>query len=113
MYIEGKRKLTQLKQKNLGNRRLIEAVDELIEDLEDGSITTIAELIKVRKDADRVHSQGFYFFDLYIHRALVLIQLVEDKATIVWTGTHQEYSRTFKNNANTIEKWLRTKKLLN
>ena len=113
MVIESKRKLTQLKSKNQGNRRLAQAIDQLIEDLEDDTITTIDELMKVRKDADRVHSQGFYFFDLYIHRALVLIQLVENKATIVWAGTHAEYARIFKNNTNTIEKWLRTKNLLN
>jgi len=28
--------------------------------------------------------------------------------TIVWVGTHQEYETTFKNNKNTIEKWLRS-----
>lgn len=113
MVIHNKTKLTELKRKNLGNKRLIQAVNQLIEDLEDGSITTIDELIKIRKDADRVHSQGFYFFDLHIHRTLVLIQLIEGNATIVWAGTHQEYSKTFKNNTNTIEKWLRKKALLN
>ncbi len=113
MVIHNKTKLTELKRKNLGNKRLIQAVNQLIEDLEGGSITSIDELIKLRKDADRVHSQGFYFFDLHIHRTLVLIQLIEGDATIVWTGTHQEYSKTFKNNTNTIEKWLRTRKLLN
>ena len=113
MIIHNKTKLTELKRKNLGNKRLIQAVNQLIEDLEDGSITTIDELIKIRRDADRVHSRGFYFFNLHIHRTLVLIQLMEGNATIVWTGTHQEYAKTFKNNTNTIEKWLRIKKLLN
>ena len=31
----------------------------------------------------------------------------------MWAGTHKEYERTFKNNTNTIEKWLRERKLLN
>ncbi|ACT95956.1 type II toxin-antitoxin system HigB family toxin [Dyadobacter fermentans] len=113
MVIDGKRKLTQLKKKNLGNKRLGQAIDQLIFDLEVSSINDIDELLKLRKDADRVHSQGFYFFDLHAHRALVLIQLVENQAKIVWVGTHDEYVRTFKNNTNTIEKWLREKKLLN
>lgn len=113
MVIHNKTKLIQLKRKNLGNKRLIQAVNRLIQDLEDRSITTLDELTKIRKDADRVHSQGFYFFDLHIHRTLVLIQLMEGDATIVWTGTHQEYLKTFKNNTNTIEKWLRTKNWLN
>lgn len=113
MIIHNKTKLIQLKRKNLGNKRLVQAVDQLIEDLEQGAITNIRELIRIRKDADRVHSQGFYFFDLHIHRTLVLIQLVADRATIVWTGTHQEYLKTFKNNPNTIEKWLRAKNMLN
>ncbi|PSL25294.1 type II toxin-antitoxin system HigB family toxin [Dyadobacter jiangsuensis] len=113
MVIHDKKKLIELKRKNLGNKRLIQAVNQLIKDLEDGSITTIDELIKIRRDANRVHSRGFYFFDLHVHRALILIQLTTDKATIMWTGTHQEYAKTFKNNTNTIEKWLRTKRLLN
>ncbi|SDG14958.1 HigB_toxin, RelE-like toxic component of a toxin-antitoxin system [Dyadobacter soli] len=113
MVIYNKTKLIELKRKNLGNKRLTQAVDQLIEDLEDGSITSINELIAIRRDADRVHSQGFYFFDLHIHRTLVLIQFDEKQAKIVWTGTHQEYIKTFKNNTKTIEKWLRTKDLLN
>lgn len=113
MVIHNKTKLIELKKKNFGNTRLIQAVNQLIQDLEDGSITSIEELIKIRKDADRVHRKGFYFFDLHIHRTLVLIQLVHNQATIVWTGTHQEYLKTFKNNTSTIEKWLRSKSLLN
>jgi hypothetical protein len=31
----------------------------------------------------------------------------ESEATVVWTGTHQEYETIFKNNKNTIKKWLR------
>jgi hypothetical protein len=31
----------------------------------------------------------------------------EGEATVVWAGTHREYEETFKNNKDTIEKWLR------
>lgn len=65
-------------------------------------------LKEIRDDADCVHSDGFYFFDINIHRTLVMVELDEEgEATIVWAGTHQEYESTFKNNRKTIEKWLR------
>ncbi len=52
----------------------------------------------------------FIFFDLHLHRTLILIELDDEgEATIVWAGTHQEYEATFKNNKITIEKWLRQK----
>jgi hypothetical protein len=55
-----------------------------------------------------VHVDGFYFFDIHIHRTLILVEIDEEgEATIVWAGTHQEYETTFKNNKSTIEKWLR------
>lgn len=32
----------------------------------------------------------------------------EDKqAEVVWVGSHQDYDKIFKNNKNTIKKWLR------
>lgn len=39
---------------------------------------------------------------------MILIEFDDSEATIVWTGTHQEYEKTFKNNKNTIKKWLRS-----
>lgn len=63
--------------------------------------------MKVRKDADNVHSDGFYFFDLSVHRTMILIEFDEGEASVVWIGTHQEYAKIFKNNKNTIRKWLR------
>jgi hypothetical protein len=113
MIVRSKRILEKLIAKNLGNKRLAQAVDQLIADLESDSENAIEELLKVRKDADRVHSRGFYFFNLHTHRTLVFIQLLRNQATIIWAGTHEEYSRTFRNNTNSIEKWLRTKNLLN
>jgi hypothetical protein len=112
MIIQDRRILEKLIAKNLGNKRLAHAVDQLIADLESASTDRIEELIKARKDADRVHSKGFYFFNLHIHRTLIFIQLVENQATIVWAGTHEEYIKTFKNNTNSIEKWLKAKDLL-
>lgn len=109
MRLTGKKILLKLKKKNIGNQKLCSAIDQLILDLEafDPRDTLV---IDIRQDADCVHSDGFYFFDLNIHRTLILVELDEDgEATIVWAGNHQEYERTFKNNKSTIEKWLRDK----
>jgi len=33
----------------------------------------------------------------------------EGTVQILWTGSHDDYERVFKNNKKTIEKWLRDK----
>ena len=66
------------------------------------------ELNKSRPDADCVHSDGFYFFNISVHRAMILIEFNECEASVVWLGNHKEYEKTFKNNKNTIKKWLKT-----
>lgn len=107
MRVLGKKILTKLQAKNKGNRRLCSAIDQLIKDLEQFN-PTLALLETVRDDADKVHNDGFYFFDIHIHRTFILIDLDEDgEAVIIWAGSHDEYERTFKNNKSTIEKWLR------
>lgn len=107
MRVLGKNKILKVKKKNIGNKKLCNAIDELISDLE-GFEPDKQIINDIRKDADCVHNDGFYFFDINIHRTLVMIELDENgEATIVWVGTHQEYEATFKNNKNTIEKWLR------
>ncbi len=68
-----------------------------------------AELKKLRPDADCVHVDGFYFFDINVHRTFILIEFDEDgEATEVWAGNHQEYEQVFKNNKNTVRKWLKS-----
>lgn len=109
MNIRGKHILTKFKEKNRSNSRLVQAIDKLITDLEDSSITSLEQFLETRKDADKVHSKGFYFFDLHAHRTLALIELRNNKATVVWAGSHEDYMPTFKNNKHTIEKWLRSK----
>ncbi|SEI46029.1 HigB_toxin, RelE-like toxic component of a toxin-antitoxin system [Dyadobacter sp. SG02] len=113
MEIKRKSILNKLVAKNHGNKRLEQAIHQLIADLEQMSFASKGELLEVRKDADRVHGKDFYFFDLHVHRTLVFVQFKENLATIIWAGTHAEYVRTFKNNTNTIEKWLRERDLLN
>lgn len=109
MRITGKSKLLKVKKKNIGNNKLSNEIDKLIQDLE-GFDPTLQKLKNVRNDADCVHGDGFYFFDIYIHRTLLLVEFDEyGEATIIWVGTHQEYENIFKNNKSTIEKWLRSK----
>lgn len=112
MRIIGKKTILKLKKKNIGNRNLYDAIDELVNDLESFNPNR-NKLIEIRKDADCVHSDGFYFFDINIHRLLILIEFDDEgEATIIWAGSHQEYIRIFKNNKSTIEKWLRDRNFI-
>ncbi|TDW48562.1 RelE-like HigB toxin of type II HigAB toxin-antitoxin system [Flavobacterium sp. 270] len=109
MRIIGKKIIVKVKIKNLGNKKLCDAIDKLISDLENFNPGK-EKLIEIRSDADCVHSEGFYFFNINIHRTLILLEFDDEgEATIVWAGTHQEYETIFKNNKTTIEKWLRKK----
>lgn len=112
MELLSKHKLIKLKKKNRGNKKLISAIDKLISDIESAQWTKMTEIKETRPDADCVHSDGFYFFDINIHRTMILIIFEDDEATVVWTGSHDEYDKTFKGNKNTIEKWLRNQKLI-
>jgi len=107
MEIIAKAKLEKLKRKNRGNTALSAAIDTLIEDLEQTSCLTFEQLKQLRPDADLVHNDGFCFFDIHVHRTMILIEFDDTgEATIVWCGSHDEYELTFKNNKNTIRKWL-------
>jgi mRNA interferase HigB len=106
MYLSGKKLLLKLKAKNKGNRLLVSAVDDLIATIGSKQWKSKEEIKADRPDADQVHPAGFFFFDINIHRTLVLVLFDEDEAEVVWTGTHQEYENTFKNNKDVIKKWL-------
>lgn len=107
MEILKKDKLLKLKLKNKGNIKLVKAIDLLINDIENAEWITKTDIINSRPDADCVHSDGFYFFDINIHRTLILIVFEDNEATILWTGSHDDYNLTFKSNKQTIEGWLR------
>ncbi len=97
----------KLKRKNQGNLKLMKAIDKLIEDIENSDWKDRSEIITSRPDADRVHRDDIFFFDISIHRTLALIVFDEDYAEILWVGNHDEYQTTFKGNKKTIETWLR------
>lgn len=102
--------LLKLKVKNKGNASLGRAIDELISQIERSGWKTREEIKSERPDADQAHSDGFYFFDIRIHRTLILIELGDDgEATVVWAGAHADYERTFKNSKETVKKYLKDK----
>ena len=107
MKLLRKDKLLKLKRKNRGNLKLSKAIDKLILDIESANWKEKLELIESRPDADRVHSDGFFFFDINIHRTLMLVVFTEQYAEVLWVGNHNEYDSIFKGNKNTIEAWLR------
>jgi hypothetical protein len=109
MRVIGKKVLVKLKKKNTGNRQLCEAIEKLINDLETFDPQK-SGLKAIRKDADSVHPDGFYFFNIHLHRTMILIEIEDEgEATIIWAGSHQDYDRIFRNNRATIEKWLRNR----
>lgn len=112
MELLSKHRLLKLKKKNKGNSRLIKEIDKFISDIECNSIRNRTDLKKLRPDADCAHSDGFYFFDLYAHRTMILVVFEDNEATVVWTSTNSEYDKTFKANKDTIEKWLRNQHLI-
>lgn len=110
MEIINRKLLEKFKRKNRGNAFLISALDNLINEIETKHWKNQNELQNDRPDADNVHNDGFYFFNINIHRTMILIDFEESgEATIVWCGSHDEYELTFRNNKNTIQKWLKSK----
>lgn len=102
-----KSKLLKLKRKNQGNVKLLKAIDKLISDIENSDWENKMDVITTRPDADKVHSDNFFFFDINVHRTMILIVFDEQEAEVIWVGSHSEYDKTFKGNKKTIESWLR------
>lgn len=108
MRIINKHILGKLIRKNRGNSKLAKAVQQLISDIEVSDWKNPLDLTENRPDADCVYGGEFYFFNINIHRTLIMIEFEENgEATIVWAGSHDDYELTFKNNRNMIKKWLR------
>jgi len=107
MRLINKKILQKLKRKNKGNKLLTREIDKLISDIEDNVWKDQKDLNRTRSDADCVHNDGFYFFNISIHRTMIFIEFDESEASVAWVGTHKDYNRTFKNNKNTIRNWLK------
>lgn len=109
MRLIGKKRLEKFRRKNKGNTPLSIEIDRLINEIEKSNWKNQIELKAVRKDADCVHSNGFYFFNISIHRTMILFEFCDyAEATVIWAGSHEEYESTFKNNKNTIKRWLKS-----
>lgn len=107
MRLIQKNVLLKLKHKNKGNTRLADEIEKLIATIESKNWNTKADVLKHRPDADLVHSDGFYFFDLHAHRTMIMIEFCDEgEATVVWAGDHDKYERIFKNNKDAINKYL-------
>lgn len=68
MRLTNKKILEKLKRKNRGNISLTKAIDKLIKDVGENDWKDQTEFIETKQDADSVHSNGFYFFNINIHR---------------------------------------------
>ena len=106
MRLTNKKALEKLKRKHKGNKLLALAIEKLVCDIETSHWETQMELQTSRPDADCVHSDGFYFFNISMHRTMVLIEFYEQEASVVWCGNHKDYEKTFRNNKQTIKNWL-------
>lgn len=108
MNLINKGLLERLKRKNKGNVKLIKSIDKLILDIEQNEWNSQLEVKQTRPDVDCVQSKGFYFFNMNVHRTMILIEFDKNKqARIIWAGSHQDYDKIFRNNRNTIRKWLK------
>ena len=96
MRLLGRPKLEKLKKKRKGDRKLLDSIGQLIVDLESFGGEDWHSLKQLRPDADRVHNEGFYFFDIVSFRVLTLIEFDEQMAEVIWVGGHDDYERTFK-----------------
>lgn len=108
MRLINKKILEKFRRKNKGNTSLTKSVNKLIKDIQDNNWKDQIEIARIRPDADKVHKDGFYFFDIDVSRTMILIEFDDGEATVVWVGTHQHYETTFKNNKTTIRKWLKS-----
>lgn len=108
MKLVNKHLLYRITRKNKGDKKLAKAIDKLISDLEGTKWNNPHELTEKRPDADCVYGGECYFFNISVHRTLIMIEFEENgEMTVVWAGSHKNYEKTFKNNRNVIKKWLR------
>lgn len=112
MEIANSRILLKYLKKNKGNSKLTAEIKKLISTIESANWLKPEDIIKERPDADKVHSHGFYFFNIAADRTMILIEFEKYGATIIWCGNHKEYISTFKNNKSTIAKWLQSRNLI-
>jgi mRNA-degrading endonuclease HigB of HigAB toxin-antitoxin module len=102
-----KDRLIKPKKKNCGNNKLTKAIDKMIADIEKADWNNRNELLHDRPDADKIHGDNFFFFDINVHRTMIMVLFHENEAEVLWVGNHDQYDLTFKGNKKTIETWIR------
>ena len=109
MELFGKSILKRYQKKNRGNKPLETGIKELNRVWQEAKWENYAEAKKQRKDCDRVHMEGFFFFDpTKSHRILVGMFFDVQEINVLWIGDHDEYDSIF-NNKGAIAKWLKKK----
>jgi len=115
MELTGLDKLGRLtgKKKHRGDTKFMKAVTKFKQDIKDATWKNQVEMLKDRPDFDSAHPDGFYFTELNVHRAMIMVEFISDledegEVELLWAGTHNEYISTFGNNKDIITKWLRT-----
>ena len=58
----------KLRKKKIRNRPLVRAIDRLIKDFKSANWNSEQEIYQYRPNADNVHNDGFYFFNIHVHR---------------------------------------------
>lgn len=109
MRLINKKKLEKFKRKNRGNNILSKGITNLIKEIESNNWSNKLELSESLINADCVHNDGFYIFNITsADRTMILIEFDENEATVVWVGNHDDYELAFKNNKNSIKAWLKS-----
>lgn len=68
MKVRYRRILEKYSRKKRGNKKLESEIISLLETLENANWSTQEEIKLSRPDADKVHSKGFYFFNISVDR---------------------------------------------
>jgi hypothetical protein len=91
MKLIGENKLLKMEVKNSVKLRLVHEIDKLIFDIEKNDWQNETELRGARNDADFVHEDGCYFFNILGHSIMILIEFdVDGEAAVVWAGNDHD-----------------------
>jgi mRNA interferase HigB len=107
MEIIGLKHLSKYQKRNKGNKVLNTSIKAFEKEVKNLKIENLSE---VPSQWDKVHNDGFYFIDITgKERLLALVEVEDNELTILWFDDHVRYETIFRNNKNTIEKWLRAR----
>ena len=91
-----------------GDATLDGAFNDFLEQVTDANWQNDADVKITFPKADRA-VDSFYFFDIGSSRNFSLVNFKKGQFEIIWAGNQDDYIATFKNNKDTIKKFLRKK----